>query len=121
VAFQPTSEIVEVEPLLETILPFQTEERVDGMVRLTDQEATGEAPVFFTTTAPVNPDPQSESMRADAVRAAKAWVADNATAKLARIRRWMMVFMMSLNQTYPAWPRSPKSMSRPKYSMNRPE
>lgn len=96
VAFQPKSAILEVEPPAETSLAFQTEERFAGMVRLTDQPVTDEEPVFFTTTAPVNPDPQSESMRADAVRAAKAWVADSAMARVAMSRQWMNLFMVTL-------------------------
>jgi hypothetical protein len=96
VAFQPKSAILEAEPPVETSLAFQTEERFAGMVRLTDQPVTDEEPVFFTTTAPVNPVPQSESIRAAAVRAAKAWVADSATAKVAMSRQWVILFMVTL-------------------------
>jgi hypothetical protein len=111
--------IVEVEPVRETSLAFQIDEIVEGSVMLTTQLETAAGPVFFTRTAPVNPDPQSESMRDDAVIAAKAWEVERTTAKAAMRTRWSAFFIIALDSTGRGVPRSIDSMNRRQNSMKR--
>ena len=68
------------------MLAFQIEETDAGIETPTDQSLTAAAPVFLSTTAPDNPDPQSLSIRGTATSAARAFVDATANTKAASKR-----------------------------------
>jgi hypothetical protein len=86
VEFQPEWLTVLVFPFRDTSLAFQIEEMAEGMVIWTDQSSMAAEPVFLRTTDPLNPDPQSESIRVVATSEAKEWAAVSARATAAMVQ-----------------------------------
>ena len=91
--FHPECVTVAVFPLCAVSLAFQTEEILEGMVMLTDQSLTAVVPVFLRTTAPVKPEPQSESTRGMATSAANALLQVSAAANKAAAPKRVNVFI----------------------------
>ena len=98
--FQPEWLSVLVFPFRETSLAFQIEEIAEGIVIWTDQFSMAAEPVFFRTSDPLNPDPQSESIRVVATSEAKEWAAVSArvTAAMVQVCR---SFFIRRTQTAP--------------------
>jgi hypothetical protein len=84
--FQPAGLTTIVFPERETMFAFQIEETDAGIETPTDQSLTVAVPVFLSTTAPDNPDPQSLSIRGTATSAARAFVVAKANTKAASKR-----------------------------------
>jgi len=97
VEFHPTCPTTAVFPVLETTAAFQIEEMEPGVEMLADQLVTGAEPVFFKTTAPVRPDPQSESTRGTATSVAKEFTAVRARARARAVRVRMGIFILSID------------------------
>jgi hypothetical protein len=93
VEFQPTWLTSTVFPFFEITEAFQMEEMAPGIETVALQSLTGVEPVFFKTTAPVRPDPQSESTRGTATSVAKEFIAVRAKAKAVAFRVGIKVFI----------------------------
>lgn len=83
--------------VLETTAAFQIEEMEPGEETVADQLLTGAEPMFFKTTAPVRPDPQSESTRGTATSVANELTAVRAKASAMAVRVRTGIFIPSID------------------------